>query len=130
MSPSLATSTPRPCYPDYSKLPNFHYLPSTKTPTSGRKPDDYQSRAQIKQKFQEDKFKAGDEKAIKQFSGKYAVSEKLVTNYIEHLTGIEMRKDKQRTEACECLGHTYDPFFSVCNIFLRVTHFAKSEASF
>ena len=35
LSPSLATSTPRP-YPDYSKLPNLHYLPSTKTLTSGR----------------------------------------------------------------------------------------------
>ena len=63
LSPSLATSTPRP-YPDYSKLPNLHYLPSTKTPTSGRKPDDYQPRAQM---FQEDKLKAGDKKAIKEF---------------------------------------------------------------
>ena len=78
---------------------------------SGRKSDDYQPRAQIKQKFQEGKLKAGDKREIKEFSGKYVVSEKLVADYIEHLTGIEIRKDKQRTEACECLGHTYDPFF-------------------
>ena len=46
---------------------NFHYLPSTKTPTSGRKPDDYQPRAQTKQMFQEGKLKAGDKKAVKEF---------------------------------------------------------------
>jgi len=56
--PSPATPTPRP-FPDYSKLPDFHYLPRTKTPTSGRKPDDYQPRAQIKQMFQEGTLKAG-----------------------------------------------------------------------
>ena len=99
MSPSPATSTPRPC-PDYSKrLSDFHYLPSTKTPTSGRKPDDYQPRAQIKQIFQEGKLKAGDKKGIKEFSEKYVVSEKLVADYIQHLTDIEI-KDKRgkRTE--------------------------------
>ena len=97
LSPSLATSTPRP-YPDYSKLPNLHYLPSTKTPTSGRKPDDYQLRAQIKQIFQEGKLKAGDKKAMKEFSEKYGFSEKLVADYFEYLTDIEMRKDKRRTD--------------------------------
>ena len=44
VSPSPATPTPRP-YPDCSKLPDYHYQPSTKTPTSGRKPDDYQPQA-------------------------------------------------------------------------------------
>ena len=34
--------------------------------------------------FQEGKLKAGDKKAIKGFSEKYIVSEKLVANYIEH----------------------------------------------
>ena len=34
--PSSATPAPRP-YPDYSKLPDFHYLPCTKTPTTGGK---------------------------------------------------------------------------------------------
>ena len=59
VSPSPVTPTPRP-YPDYSKLPDFHYLPSRETPTSGRKPGDYQPRAQIKQMFQEGKVKTGD----------------------------------------------------------------------
>ena len=72
-----ATPTPRP-YPDYSKLPDFYRLPGTKTLTSGRKPDDYQPRAQIKQMFQEGKLKAGDKKAIKQVSEKYMVSKSLL----------------------------------------------------
>ena len=75
--PSPATPTPRP-YPDYSKLPDFYRLPGTKTPTSGRKPDDYQPRAQIKKVFQEGKLKAGDKKAIKQVSEKYMVSKSLL----------------------------------------------------
>ena len=48
--------------------------------------------------FQKGKLKAGDKKAIKEFSEKYMVSEKLVADYIEHLTDIEMRKDKWRTD--------------------------------
>ena len=75
--PSPATPTPRP-YPDYIKLPDFHYIPGTKTPTSGRKPDDYQPWAQIKQMFQKGKLKAGDKKAIKEFSEKCIVSESLL----------------------------------------------------
>ena len=48
--------------------------------------------------FQKGKLKAGDKKAIKEFSEKYMVSEKLVADYIEYLTDIEMRKDKRRTD--------------------------------
>ena len=45
--------------------------------------------------FQEGKLKAGNKRAIKEFSEKYIVSEKLVADYIEHLTDIEIRKDKR-----------------------------------
>ena len=48
--------------------------------------------------FQEGKLEAGDKKAIKGFSEKYIVSEKLVANYIEHLSDIEMIKDKRLTD--------------------------------
>ena len=48
--------------------------------------------------FQKGKLKAGDKKAIKEFSEKYIVSEKLDADYIEHLTDIEIRKDKRRTD--------------------------------
>ena len=45
--------------------------------------------------FQKGKLKAGDKKAIKEFSEKYIVSENLVADCNEHLTDIEMRKDKR-----------------------------------
>ena len=48
--------------------------------------------------FQEGKLKAGNKRAIKEFPEKYIVSEKLVADYIEHLTDIEIRKDKRRTD--------------------------------
>ena len=48
--------------------------------------------------FQEGKLKAGNKRAIKEFSEKYIVSEKLVADYIEHLADIEIRKDKRRTD--------------------------------
>ena len=66
LSPSPATPTPRR-FPITANLPSFRYLPSTKTHTSGRKPDDYQPRAQIKQMFQEDKLKAGIKRQSKSF---------------------------------------------------------------
>ena len=96
VSPSSATPTPRPYPADYSKLPDFHYLPAT-----GRKPDDYQPRAQIKQMFQEGTLKAlkaDDKNPIKDFSERCIVSEKLVADYIDHLSGIGLRKDKRRTD--------------------------------
>ena len=48
--------------------------------------------------FKEGKLKAGNKRAIKEFSEKYIVSEKLVADYIEHLTDIGIRKDKRRTD--------------------------------
>ena len=97
VSPSPATPTPR-LYSDYSKPPDFQCLPSTKRPTSGRKPNSYQPRAQIKQMFQEGKLKEGDKKAIEEFSGKSIALEKLVADYIDHLTDIELRKNKRSTD--------------------------------
>ena len=59
----------------------------------GRRPDDHQPPAQIKQMFQESKLKAGDKKTIKEF---FFFSEKLVADYIGYLTDNEMRKATHR----------------------------------
>ena len=48
--------------------------------------------------FQEGKLKEGDKKAIEEFSGKSIASEKLVADYIDHLTDIELRKNKRSTD--------------------------------
>ena len=94
-SPPLPTRRP---YPDYGKLPNFHYLSWSATPTNGREPEDFQPRAQIKRLFEESELVSGDSEAIRRFSEKYIVPEKLVAEYLEHLSQIKMRKEKKKEE--------------------------------
>ena len=94
---SAPLPTRRP-YPDYGKLPNFHDLSWSATPTNGREPDDFQPRAQIKRLFEESGLLSGDSEAIRKFSDKYIVPEKLVAEYVEHLAQIKMRKEKKKEE--------------------------------
>ena len=94
---SVPLPTRRP-YPDYGKLPNFHYLSRSATPTNGREPDDFQPRAQIKRLFEESELVSGDSEAIRRFSDKYIVPENLVAEYDEHLVQIKMRKEKKKEE--------------------------------
>ena len=68
------------------------------TPTNGREPDDFQPRAQIKRLFEESELVSGDSEAIRKFSDKYIVPEKLVAEYVEHLAQIKMRKEKKKEE--------------------------------
>ena len=92
-----STSNWRP-YPDYGKLPNFRYLSWSATPTNGREPDDFRSRAQIKRLFEESELVSGDSEAFRKFSDKYIFPEKLVAEYVEHLAQIKMRKEKKKEE--------------------------------
>ena len=96
------TSTPIPTlrpYPYYSKLPNFHYLSWSANPTNGHEPDDLiQPRAQIKLLFEYSELVIGDTKAIRKFSDKYTVPEKLVAEYAEHLAQMKMCKEKKNEE--------------------------------
>ena len=95
------TSAPLPTlrpYADYGKLPNLHYLSWNATPTNGHEPDDFQPRAQIKRLFEESKLVSGDSEAIRKFSDKYIVPEKLVAEYAEHLAQTKMCKEKKKEE--------------------------------
>ena len=85
-------------YCDYGKLPTFHYLSWSATPTNVREPDDFQPRAQIRRLFEERELASGDSEAIRKFSDKYIVPEKLVAEYVEHLAQIKMRKEKKKEE--------------------------------
>ena len=76
----------------------FHYLSWSATPTNGREPDDFQPRGQIKRLFEESELVSGDSEAIRKFSDKYIVPEKLVAEYVEHLAQIKMRKEKKKEE--------------------------------
>ena len=69
--------------------------------TNGYELDDLiQPRAQIKLLFEESELASGDSEAIRKFSDKYIVPEKLVAGYAERLPQIKMRKEKkkERTE--------------------------------
>ena len=92
-----ATLPTRRSYPDYGKLLNFHYLSWSATPTNGREQDDFQPRAQIKRLFEESELVSGDSEAIRKFSDKYIVLEKLVAEYVELLaeTKIAQREEKR-----------------------------------
>ena len=48
--------------------------------------------------FEESELVSGDSEAIRKFSDKYIVHEKLVAEYIEHLAQIKMRKEKKKEE--------------------------------
>ena len=48
--------------------------------------------------FEESKLVSGDSEAIREFSDKYIVPEKLVAEYVEHLAQIKMRKEKKKEE--------------------------------
>ena len=65
---------------------------------SGREPDDFQPRAQIKRLFEESELDNGDSEAIRKFSDKYIVPEKLVAEYVESLAQIKMHKEKKKEE--------------------------------
>ena len=67
-------------------------------PTNGREPDDFQPRAQIKRSFEESEVVSGDSEAIRKFSDKYIVPEKLVAEYVEHLAQMKMRKEQKKEE--------------------------------
>ena len=97
-SPPKRTRQP---YPDYTRLPEHHYRNWNETPTEGRFPDDFQPRAQIKILFEKGELNCADLDDIKSFSKKYIVSEKLVYEYIQHLTMIKLRKDKRLAKGME-----------------------------
>ena len=67
-------------------------------PSNGRELDDFQPRSQIKQLFEESEVVSGDSEAIRKFSDKYIVPEKLVEEYVEHLAEKKMRREKKKEE--------------------------------
>ena len=54
--------------------------------------------AQIKRLFEDSELVSRDSEAVRKFSDKYIVPEKLVAEYVEHLAQIKMRKQKKKEE--------------------------------
>ena len=86
------------------ETPALHFQLDDHIPTmascqpSGCEPDEFQPRAQIKRLFEESELVSGDSEAIRKFSDKYIVPEKLVAEYVEHLAQIKMRKEKKKED--------------------------------
>ena len=97
---------PRPI-PDQPVFPEFRYLSVhifSNNDENGKKriPDDWQPRSNIKKLFEQGKLSINASDAITKFSSKFIVDEKLVKNYIEHLSQLqsvnEIRKQERRKE--------------------------------
>ena len=84
-------------WPDYTKLPDFHYKPFSETPGTDelgnlRRPDDFQPRANLKAMFEEDSISLDDADSIERFSKKFIVAENLTRDYLEHLQNLKRMK--------------------------------------
>ena len=87
-------------FPDYDKLPDYHYLPLSATSIDGREPDDFQPQAQMKRVFHQNKLNPGDDETKAEFCRNCIVPQKFVKkDYVDHLAQIEMRKEKRKTES-------------------------------
>ena len=65
-------------FPDYDKLPVYHYLPLSATSIDGREPDDFQPRAQMERKLHQNKLNPADDETIAEFSWNCIVPLKFV----------------------------------------------------
>ena len=81
----VVEATLRP-FPDYDKLPDYHYLPLSATSIDGREPDDFQPQAQMKRVFHRHKLNPGDDETKAEFSRNCIVPLKFVKkDYVDHL---------------------------------------------
>jgi len=90
---SATERIPRPI-PDQSALPDFKYKSVHTSSNSdehgkNRIPDDWQPRSNIKKLFEQGELSINSSDAITEFSSKFIVEEKLVKNYIEHLSQLQ-----------------------------------------
>ena len=81
--------------PDPQNLPHFKSVfltPVRNEDESRRIPDDWQPRAQLKCLFHSSKITLDDTDAIKEYATKYAVEEKYVRSYLEHLNTLRLKE--------------------------------------
>ena len=65
---------------------------------SRRDPDDWQPRAQLKRFFNSSEITLNDTDAIKEYATKFAVDEKYVRSYLEHLTTLRLKESIRSTQ--------------------------------
>jgi len=70
----------------------------SKTPTNNRVIDDYMSRVLLKATHVSSQYSLDDPSSISKFSTKFLVAEGWVKDYLEHLTVLDLKKDKRKKE--------------------------------
>jgi len=80
--------------PDPLNPPHFKSVfdTSVQNEDGRRTPDDWQPRAQLKRLFHSSDIALDDTDAIKLFATKYAVEEKYVRSYLEHLNTLRLKE--------------------------------------
>ena len=86
---------PQP-YPDYSRLPEYHYLTLSDTPSQNRKIDDYQPRKCIQRALKEGTLNLDDEESVNSLCDKIIVKkELLLLKYAKKYLYKEVMKRKR-----------------------------------
>ena len=75
-----------------------HYLPLSKTPANNRLVNDYMPRVQLKAEYTSGQYSLDDPTSISKFSREFVVAEECVKDYLEHLTFLDLKKDKRKKE--------------------------------
>ena len=70
----------------------------SKTPAKKRDIDDYMPKVQLKAAYTSGQCCLNDPTSISTFSRKFVVAEVCVKNYLEHLTLLNLKKDKRKKE--------------------------------
>ena len=84
-------------FPD-NESDGHHYLPLSKTPASDRLVDDYMPRVQLKAAYASGQCSLDDPTSISKFSREFVVAEGCMKDYLEHLTLLDLKKDKRKNE--------------------------------
>ena len=90
-------------YPDYSKLPKFHYKDVFDTTmfqadNTNREVDDYLPRAQLKKQFYDGSISLDKPENIEEFCKKYIVEENYVREYVNHLLTLQRSNDIRQNQ--------------------------------
>ena len=97
----VCEAVPRP-FPDYDKLPGYHYKHVSVTPTKvngiARPVDDFQPRAKLKEAFTSKTINLTNEESVDKFCDKYIVDKKLVKDSLQHLHHLEVKNIKKQQE--------------------------------
>ena len=81
-----------------NEIDGHHYLPLSKTPANNRLVDDYMPRVQLKAEYVSGQCSLDDPTSISKFAREFVVAEGCVKDYLEHLTLLDLKKDKRKKE--------------------------------